>query len=132
MNPAHKYQLSSAWLLSHVLTQWQWSCGNPEPHFAERVRTGSWRRPWSSKGCSMWLRHSEQKQCSRAGRCQHPPAEAGGGRAEAAGAARSLWRRLRSLWLRTSCCFWSSVMPLGERKQQQILLLFFPPSTYSF
>lgn len=111
-----------------AVTQWRWRCGR----FSERMRAGSWRRPWSSTGCSMWPCPSEQKQCCRAAGSQHPQAEAGWGRAEAAGAARSLWCRLRSLWLRTSCCFRSSVMLLGERKQQQILLFSFSPSTYSF
>lgn len=68
----------------------------------------------------------------------HPPAgstarqSCGCGPRRGSGAARSLQRRLRSLWLRTSHCFWSSFLLLEERMRQQILLFFFFPSTYSF
>lgn len=42
-----------------------------------------------------------------------------------AGAARSLQRRLRSLWLRTSRCFWSSFLLLEKRIRQHTFLFIY-------
>lgn len=86
---------------------------------------------------SAWVFISEQEQEQRVGKCWASSCWKQG-TAELwmrslPGAARSLQRRLRSLWLRTSRCFWRSFLLLEERIRQQLFLYIFPPlSTYSF